>query len=160
MSMDRSRRARFATVAPTTGEYTAAALLVGAFLLFLTPVALQAIVSRVVSGEFAWPDGSLLGSYAGLVNGHFGAGLPRRIEGALPADEVMWLLTVAGEVLVLGAGALAGTRMRSLTGTSSRHGLATPAQATQALGLPRLRASAPVIRPDLHPREGPRARPH
>lgn len=151
MSMDRSRRARFATVAPTTGEYTAAALLVGAFLLFLTPLALQGVVSLVVSGEFAWPHGNLLGSYAGLVNGHFGVGLPRRIEGALPADEVMWLLTIIGDLLVLGAGALAGTRMRSLTGTSSRHGLATPAQAAQALGLPRLRASAPVIRPDLHP---------
>ena len=66
----------------------------------------------------------------------------------------MWGLTFLGEVLVLGAAAVVGVWMRDLTGTSSRHGLATATQAAEALGLPRLRRSAAVIRPDLRARAG------
>jgi hypothetical protein len=65
----------------------------------------------------------------------------------------MWVL---GEVLVLGAAVVVGMWMRDLTGTSSRHGLATPTQAAEALGVPRLRTSAAVIRPDLYARAGRR----
>ena len=156
MSMERSRRARFTNVAPTAGEFTVAVLLAGVFLFLLTPLVVQAIVGWATAGAFALPNGHLLEAYDGLLHGHFGAGLPDGVADALPSDAVMWVLTLVGEVLALGAAVVVGMWMRDLTGTSSRHGLATPSQAAEALGLPRLRKSAAVIRPDLYARSGRR----
>lgn len=156
MSMDRSRRARFTNGAPTRGEFAVAVLLAGVFLVLLTPLVVQAALSWVTSGVFAWPDGRLLDAYVGLLHGQFGAGLPRRAVEDLPPDVAMWVLTLAGEVLVLGAAVVVGMWLREATGTNSRHGLATPTQAAEALGVPRLRASAAVVRPDLYARSSRR----
>jgi hypothetical protein len=150
MSMERSRRARFTNVAPTAGEFTVAVLLAGVFFFLLTPLVVQAIVGWATGGVFVLPNGHLLEAYGGLLHGHFGVGLPDGVADSLPSDAVMWVLTLVGEVLVMGAAVVVGMWMRDLTGTSSRHGLATPAQAAEALGLPRLRKSAAVIRPDLY----------
>lgn len=154
MSMERSRRARFTNVAPTAGEFTVAVLLAGLFFLLGTPLVVQGIVGWAASGELALPNGHLLDAYGGLLHGQFGAGLHRDVADALPSDAVMWVLAALGEVLVLGAAVVVGMWMRDLTGTSSRHGLATPAQAAEALEVPRLRNSAAVIRPDLYARSG------
>jgi len=154
MSMERSRRDRFTNVAPSAGEFTVAVLLAGLFFFLITPLVVQGVVSWATSGAFALPTGQLLEAYGGLLHGQFGAGLRRGVADALPPDAVMWVLTVLGEVLVLGAAVVIGMWMRDLTGTSSRHGLATPAQAAEALGVPRLRRSADVIRPDLYARSG------
>lgn len=150
MSMERSRRARFTNAAPTAGELTVAMLLAGVLCILLTPLIVQAVVSWATAGEFALPKGHLLDAYGGLLHGHFGVGLPPAAAHALPSDAVMWVLTLLGEVLVLGATVVIGLWMRDLTGAGSRHGLATPAQAAEALGVPRLRKSAAVIRPDLY----------
>lgn len=158
MSMERSRRARFTNVVPTAGEFTVAVLVAGLFLLVVTPMVVQALVGWTTTGVFAVPKGNLWEAYGGLLRGRFGAGLPNGVADGLPSDRVMWGLTVLGEVLVLGAGVVAGMWLRELTGTSSRHGLATSTQAAEALGVPRLRASAAVIRPDLYARGGRRAR--
>ena len=156
MSMERSRRDRFTNMAPTAGEFTIAVILAVLFLLLITPLVVQGIVGWATSGDFALPNKHLLNAYGGLLHGHFGAGLRRVVAAGLPPDTVMWVLTVVGEVLVLGASVVVGMWMRDLTGTSSRHGLATPTQATKALGVPRLRRSAAVIRPDLYARSGRR----
>lgn len=156
MSMERSRRARFTNVAPSAGEFAVAVLLAGLFFLIVTPLAVQGVVAGATSGDFALPNGHLLDAYGGLLHGHFGAGLPRGVADVLPSDAVMWVLTLLGEVLVLGAVVVVGMWMRELTGTSSRHGLATPTQAAEALGVPRLRKSAAVVRPDLYARPGRR----
>lgn len=156
MSMERSRRARFTNVAPTAGEFTVAVLLAGAFFFLLTPLVVQALVGWASSGTLALPNGHLLEAYGGLLRGRFGGGLADGVADALPSDAVMWGLTLLGEVLVLGAAVVVGMWMRDLTGTGSRHGLATPTQAAEALGLPRLRKSAAVIRPDLYARSGRR----
>ncbi len=156
MSMERSRRARFTNVAPTAGEFTVAVLLAGLFFLLVTPLVVQGVVAGATSGDFALPNGQLLDAYGGLLHGHFGAGLPRGVAAALPSDAVMWVLTLLAEGLVLGAGVVVGMWMRDLTGAGSRHGLATPTQAAEALGVPRLRKSAAVIRPDLYARSGRR----
>ncbi|UUZ59555.1 hypothetical protein [Nocardioides sp. B-3] len=105
------------------------------------------------------PNGHLRDAYGGLLHGHFGAGLRHGAANALPPDAVMWVLAVVGEVLMLGAAVVVGIRIRDLTGASSRHGPATPAQAAEALGVPRLRNSAEVIRPDLYARSRRRGRP-
>jgi len=156
MSMERSRRDRFTNIAPSAGEFTVAVLLAGLFFFLITPLVVQGVVSWATSGDFALPNGHLLEAYGGLLHGHFGAGLRRGVADALPPDAVMLVLTVVGEVLVNGAAVVLGRWMRDLTGTSSRHGLATPTQAAEALGVPRLRKSAAVIRPDLYARSGRR----
>lgn len=157
MSMERSRRARFTNVAPTAGEFTVAVLLAGLVLLLITPLVVQGGVAWATSGHVALPNGQLLDAYGGLLHGRFGAGLPSGSADALPADAAMWLLTLLGEGLVLGAAVVVGMWMRDLTGTGSRHGLATLTQAAEALGMPRLRKSAAVIRPDLYARSGRRS---
>ncbi|MEO5665288.1 MAG: hypothetical protein ABIR39_18640 [Nocardioides sp.] len=158
MSMERSRRDRFSNVAPTAQEFKVAVLLAGLFFFLITPLVVQGIVAWTISGDFALPNGHLLDAYSGLLHGHFGAGLRRGVANALPSDAVMWVLTVVGEVLTVGAAGVVGTWMRDRTGASSRHGLATPTQAAEALGVPRLRNSAEVIRPDLYARSGRRGR--
>jgi hypothetical protein len=153
MSMERSRRDRFATkTAPLTWEIPAAVMLTGLFFILITPLVVQGLVGFATSGDFAWPTNQVFDAYGGLLQGHFGAGLRRGVATGLPSDGVMWLLTIVGEVVVLGAAVVVGLWMRDMTGTNSRHGLATAAQATEALGLPRLRKSAEVIRPDLYAR--------
>jgi hypothetical protein len=152
MSMDRSRHDRFSHVAPSAAEVTAAVILVGLFLIMVTPLVVQSVVVWATSGVFAWPDGQLLDAYSGLLRGRFGAGLQPSAAAALPVDPVMWTLTVLGELLVLGFAVVVGLWMRDVAGTGSRHGLATWTQAAEGLGLPRLRNSAAVIRPDLYAR--------
>jgi len=154
--MERSRRDRFTNVAPSAGEFTVAVLLAGLFFFLITPLVVQGIVCWATSGDFVLPNGHLLDAYGGLLHGRFGAGLRRGVADALPPAAVMWVLTAVGELLVLGAAVVVGMWMRDLTGTSSRHGLATPTQAAEALGIPRLRTSAEVIRPDLYARSGRR----
>lgn len=149
MSMERSRRDRFTSVAPTSGELLVAAGCVTILCLLLTPLIVQGTAAWACNGEFAWPSGRLLDAYHGLLCGQFGAGLGDA-AGDLPPDPVMWPLTALGELLALGAAVVGGTWMRNHAGTNARHGLATPAQAAEALGLPRLRHSAAVIRPDLY----------
>ncbi len=156
MSMERSRRARFTNLAPTAGEFTMVVLFAGLFFFLITPLVVQGVVALATSGDFALPNGRLLEAYGGLLHGHFGAGLRRGAANDLPPDAVMWVLTVIGEVLVLGAFVVVGMWMRNLTGTNSRHGLATSTQAAEALGVPRLRTSAALIRPDLYARAGRR----
>jgi hypothetical protein len=157
MSMERSRRDRFTTNrVPLTWEIPAAVIFAGLFLILVTPLVVQGLVGFATSGEFAWPTEHLLDGYGGLLHGHFGAGLRRDVAAGLPPDPVMWALTILGEVLVLGAAVVVGLWMREVTGSNSRHGLATATQAAQALGLPRLRKSAAVIRPDLYARAGRR----
>lgn len=155
MSMERSRRDRFATnTVPLTWEIPVAVILAGLFVVVITPLVVQGLVVRFAAGEFAWPTRHLLDAYGGLIHGHFGAGLRRGLADELPANAVLWLLTLLGEVLVLGAALVGGLWMRDLTDTNSHHGLATATQAAEALGLPRLGKSAALIRPDLYARSG------
>src|SRR5680860_35753 len=102
MSMERSRRDRFTNIAPSAGEFTVAVLLAGLFFFLITPLVVQGVVSWATSGDFALPNGQLVEAYGGLLHGHFGAGLRRGVADALPPAAVMWVLTVVGEVLVLG----------------------------------------------------------
>lgn len=155
MSMDRSRRDRFAThTAPSTWEVPVAIALAGFFFILITPLVVQSIVGWATSRQSAWPTQHLFDAYGGLIHGHFGAGLRSGVAAGLPPDPVMWVLTVIGESLVLGAAVVVGLWIRDVGGNDSGHGLATATQAAEALGLPRLRKDAAVIRPDLY------ARPH
>lgn len=152
MSMERSRRARFANTAPSAGEFAIGFLLVGVFVFLITPLAVQGLVGWATCGGFAWPNRHLASAYGGLLRGRFGTGLTDGVAAGLPGNGVMWLLVVIGEVLAIGATVVVAMWMRDVTGANSRHGLATAAQAAEALGLAPLRRRADQIRPDLYAR--------
>ena len=152
MSMERSRRDRFTSVAPTPDELKVATLAATLCVVLATPLVVQSLVAWFTSGDLSWPSRRLPQAYAGLARGHFGAGLPPGVANALPPDPSMWALTTLTLLLSTGAVIIAFRRVHQTGSSSSRHGLATGAQAAQALGLPRLRGSAEVIRPDLYTR--------
>jgi len=153
--MERSRHERFAThPIPLTWEIPAVVTVAAVFLIAVTPLVVQAVVAWTVARELAWPTNHVGAALQELLRGRFGEGLPSGIAGQLPSDPAMWVLTVVGEVVVLGAALIMGLWMRDMVGGSNvRHGLATRVQAAEALGLPRLRNSAAVIRPDLYARK-------
>ena len=61
--MERSRRARFTNMAPSTGEFTVTVLVAGVFFVLITPLVVQSIVGWATSGSLTWPDGRLLEAY-------------------------------------------------------------------------------------------------
>ena len=149
--MERTRRERFATATPpTTWQLPVAVTCTGLVLVVLTPLVMQSLVALLTSGQLAWPTGHHWAAYRALLQGHFGAGLPENIAQALWPTPAMWAWTLLGELVVGAAAVVVGLWMRDVTGTTSGHGLATSAQAAEALGLPRLRKNAAVIRPDLY----------
>ena len=157
MSMERSRRARFTNTAPTAGEFAIAFVLAGIFVFIITPLVVQGIVGWATSGHFAWPNRHLFDAYGGLLRGHFGSGLTAGAGAGLPADGLMWVLTLVGEALAIGATVVVAMWMRDMTCAGSRHGLATASQAAEALGLAPLRKRAEQIRPDLYARSNRKA---
>lgn len=157
MTMDRSRRDRFATGAvPMTWEPWAAGALAALSAALMIPLVVQGLIGWVASGTYVWPTGRILEAYGGLLHGHFGHGLSRSAPGRLPADPVMWLLTALTELTLVAIVVAVGPRIADGAGIGSRHGLATSTQAAAALGLLRLRSTASVIRPDLYARPWPR----
>lgn len=151
MTMQRSRDARFeAQRVPLTWEVPAAVVGGALVLVLVTPLVVQGLVAWMVTGAYQWPTGHLLQAYEGIVDGEFGRGLPTAAARRLPGPFLMWTAVLIGEVLLLGGVLVLGLRIRQARGINTQHGLASGAHAAQALGLPRLRASAAVIRPDLY----------
>jgi len=153
MSMERSRRERFGSQPPPmTWEPPLLVCLLGGFLVVMTPLLVQALVGLLLAGDFAWPTGHISAALAGLARGRFGGGLEPALASALLPDPVMWAATAVAEMLVLGSLVVFVLWARELLGVGSRRGLATSAQAAEALGVRRLRKNAAVVRPDLYAR--------
>lgn len=113
-------------------------------------LAVQGTVAYVVDGAFAWPEDHLREALVGLLHGEFGRGTSPAIAGQLPNDRVMWVVTAVAETAIVSVGAFVAIRARDVVmGARARHGLATRGHASAALGWARLRAAAPVVRPDL-----------
>lgn len=150
MSMEHSRRERFGSQPiPLTWEMPLLIAAVTLFLVVMTPLVVQGAACAVVAGGFSWPSGQVPAALLGLARGDFGMGLPTRIAGELPPDAVLWAATLVAEILVLGSILILCQWLRELAGIGSRRGLATSAQAADALGIKALRTKAPMIRPDL-----------
>lgn len=148
--MERARRDRFAaSTVPSTWQGPAIVGAAAVIVVAVTPLVVQYLVGWVSAGEEAWPSGRVFEAYRALLHGRFGAGLDPVVAEGLPADCVMWFLTAMAEGVVVIAAVVFGRRVLHLSGAASRHGLATPTQAAEALGVSRLRASAAVVRPDL-----------
>jgi len=132
-----------------------ALICLGGVLLLLGAAALtgMGLAAAVAGGGWFWPRGGtpVLGRVlAGLLSGHPGQGLPAAQAGLLPPPTATYLgvgCTEALTVLLLAGMAVLVVRYR--VPTDPRSGMATRAQAEQALGLGQLRRARPVIRPDL-----------
>ncbi len=132
-----------------------ALICLGGALLLLGAAALagMGLAAAVAGGGWFWPRGGtpVLGrALAGLLSGHPGQGLPPAQAGLLPTPTATYLGVGCAEaltVLLLAGAAVLVARHR--VPTDARSGMATRAQAEQALGLGQLRRARPVIRPDL-----------
>lgn len=157
MSMERSRRDRLNSHSiPLTWDLPLLMGMVVVALVSMTPLVVQGFVCFVVAGDFVWPTGEWPTALLGLAHGHFAVGLPAGVAGALPAHEVLWAATAVAEIAALCGVAVVASRVRELLGMGTRRGLATRAQARDALGVAVLRRKAAVVRPDLHASWHPR----
>jgi type IV secretion system protein VirD4 len=133
---------------------SAAALLCA---LALSPLVAQAIVGLAVAGHLTWPDDPVP-AFRALRHGEFGTGLDRPDAAQLPPGWALWSATGILDVLIVLA-SIAGVRWWWISsGPGAGRGIATAAQARQALGERRLRSRRRQLRPDLYPRRRARVR--
>lgn len=109
--------------------------------------------AAVLGGGWVWPHGTqpMLHTLGGLLSGHPGAGLTPQAAAKIPAPAAVYAGVGLAEILflttTLTVAALACRRWRPGAGS----GMATRAQAVDALGVAELRAARGLIRPDLYP---------
>ena len=110
----------------------------------------RAIANWFAGAGWTWPTGrALFASLPRVLAGDPTAGIPVAGPAAGPATLYGWIITVQ-------LGLLATTITATLCGLhrwgpGRMHGMASPAEAEQILGISRLRRVAPIIRPDLNP---------
>lgn len=124
----------------------------------LAALAGMGAAAAVAGAGWVWPAGTpaMLHTLAGLLTGHPGRGLPPAAAGRLPGPG--WVYAGAGtsEALLLVVAVAAGTLTHRHWRTAPRRGMASRAQAADALGVTELRAARRLIRPDLYPTRRPR----
>lgn len=142
-----------------------AASAVGGALIAVAMAALAGLglASALWGDGWVWPHGTetVIHVLGGLLHGDPGGGLPpdqlRQVAGPVP---VYACVAVAELVLVTTAVVSAVQISRYRRPGDARGGMATRAEAEQALGLRQLRAGRAVIRPDRYPSPRRRARLH
>ena len=85
----------------------------------------------------------------GLLQGRPGDGYSAPSAEQLASPGPTYVLVASVEALLLVGAGLVGAGLRRHLGLGQRRGMATRAQAEEALGVSRLRAARSVIRPDL-----------
>ena len=129
----------------------AGAIVIGAALAALAGMGAAAAVK---GSGWVWPAGShtMTSALAGLLAGHPGSGLPAAQAARLPASVWVYIAVGLAETLllatVIAVAVIVYRRWRPGVG----RGMATRAQAADALGIGQLRAARSIIRPDLHQR--------
>ena len=137
------------------GEVVVVALAGGVLLLLIAALAGVGAAGALLGGGWVWPAstdtaGPVLG---GLFSGHPGQGLPPAQAGLLPGPGTVYSCVVITELLTLTLAAVAAVLFsRYRRPTDARRGMATRTEATDVLGLGRLRSSKAIIRPDLYSR--------
>ena len=145
--MQQSRRT---TPYPFTWELPLGAVIAVLVVLVLVAQAARTLANGLTTGHWqATPREELFTSLPAVLGGDSTAGLTGAADGASPA--VLWTVTALAEVAALLAVAWAIRWTVHRWGPGRIHGMATAAEAEQLLGRSRLRKSAPIIRPDLHP---------
>ncbi|MCE0485474.1 hypothetical protein [Ornithinimicrobium sediminis] len=109
----------------------------------------RAVANLVAGGGWGWPPATeLLPSLPGLLRGDAGAGLTDPGVVADPGALRTWVHIIAGVTLLCWLVAFVVAYRR--WGPGRLRGMASRAEASTLLGLPRLRKHRAIIRPDLH----------
>lgn len=111
------------------------------------------VASSLWGGGWVWPHGTqtMAGVLSGILHGHPGDGLPPDLRGRVASIAPVYVCVVGCELLLLAAGAAAAVLVtRYRRPGDARRGMATRREAADALGIRRLRAAGPLIRPDLY----------
>ncbi|TRY19414.1 hypothetical protein FOJ82_00405 [Tessaracoccus rhinocerotis] len=102
----------------------------------------------LVSGAGIWwpaPQQLLISTW-GISQGNLAAGLPNTVT-TTSQNELAWILAALFAAVMCAGG---GWLLWRLRGHASAKGMASTEQATQLLGLVRLRKSRRIIRPDVY----------
>lgn len=153
MNLQQQRRQ---TPYPHTWEIPALVAVTVGYLLTVGVHAGRGVANLTACGVWQWPDASAwFTSLAGVIFGDAAAGIADPAcagasGGVLTGSIIALELVVVVLVVMLGKWGL------DRWGPGRLKGMATPAEATQLLGVDRLRRVRRIIRPDLYPRKAAR----
>jgi hypothetical protein len=120
----------------------------------LTALAGMAAAAAVAGGGWVWPAGTqhMLRVLGGLASGHPGAGLSVAEAGRLPGPGWVYTGVAVAELMFLTLAGAAG--MLAWRYRRPASGMATRAEAADALGVAQLASAKTIIRPDLYRARG------
>lgn len=149
--MQTSRRR---TPYPWTWEIPAAALTLVSVLLVLAVHAGRTLANGTSVGEWAFtPREELFTTLPALLAGDARAGLP---PGPAASQGALFVWVVLCESVTCASLLWSALSLLRRWGPGRVRGMASRAETERLLGLRHLRATAPLVRPDLHPRRGRR----
>ena len=140
---------------PFTWEIPVAVVAAWALLASLTAHLGRAMANFAAGAGWTWPPSkALFTSLPALLAGDPRAGLAPPGGAASPAALAGWILS--SQILLLAATITATVWALRRWGPARMKGMASRAEAEAVLGITRLRKTAKIIRPDLHPVTPPR----
>lgn len=144
------QRARRTNPYPWTWELPAAGIVAVLLVMVIAVHAARAVANAVAGGGWQFtPRAALFHALPGLVSGDATAGLATTPPAYASAPQ-LWVWTGLAEAVVLMALLALLRWVLRRWGPGRIHGMASPGDADQLLGLTRLRRNAAVIRPDLY----------
>jgi hypothetical protein len=126
----------------------------------LAAVAGLGLASALAGGGWVWPHGNdAIGHVVGgILTGHPGRGLDVRQSRLAASPTFAYIGIAACEIAAIGMSVVVGVVIaRYRRPMDARSGMASRGEATQVLGLSRLRSARTIIRPDRYPSRHERA---
>ena len=128
--------------------------------LALAAVAGLGLASALAGGGWVWPHGNnAIGHVVGgVLTGHPGRGLDVRQSRLAASPTFAYIGIAVCEIAAIGLSIVAGVLIaRYRRPMDARSGMASRGEASQVLGLARLRSARTIIRPDRYPSRHERA---
>ena len=128
--------------------------------LALAAVAGLGLASALAGGGWVWPHGNnAIGHVVGgVLTGHPGRGLDVRQSRLAASPTFAYIGIAVCEIAAIGLSIVAGVvTARYRRPMDARSGMASRGEASQVLGLSRLRSARTIIRPDRYPSRHERA---
>ncbi len=140
---------------PMGQGWEAPAAAIGAILLGLVFAALGGlgVASAVWGGGWVWPHGTdtIQHALGGLAQGHPGRGLPIEQRRLVAGRGAVYGCVAVAELLLVSLAITGGVLIaRYRRPGDARGGMASRSEATQVLGVGKLREAKTIIRPDLY----------
>ncbi len=153
MNLQQQRRQ---TPYPHTWEVPALAAVTIAYLLTVGVHAGRGVANLTACGAWHWPDASAwFTSLPGVLAGNAAAGIADPACAGASGGVLMGSI-IAIELVTVAVLVIVGNWAFDRWGPTRLKGMATPTEATQLLGVDRLRRVRRIIRPDLYPRKATR----